>query len=405
MNAGWQEKRLSQVCVIRPPKSEARKRLNPNASVTFAPMEDLGIDRKYLEASQVKPLSSVAGSYTYFADGDVLLAKITPCFENGKLGIAANLSNGVGFGSSEFIVLRPTEKLDPEFLYYYLSRSDFRAEGAALMGGAVGHQRVPKEFVEGYPVPVPPIAEQRRIVSILDEAFDGIATAKANAEKNLQNARAIFEGHLHSVFSQCGAGWVERRLGDIAKTQYGLSESMNEEGKGFKIFRMGEVQGGLLIDTGRMKFANIDQAEFRKYKLYPGDVLFNRTNSFELVGKTGIFTLSGDYCFASYLVRVLLDRKIMLPEFLNYFMNSRHFQDSVKQKASKSINQANINATILANEVVRFPEELKEQKSIVARIDSLGEETQNLESIYQRKLAALDELKQSLLHQAFSGAL
>ncbi len=247
--------------------------------------------------------------------------------------------------------------------------------------------------------------EQRRIVSIIDEAFDDIATAKANAEKNLQNARAVFENYLESVFSSSDEQWVERRLGDIAKTQYGLSEPMNEEGKGFKIFRMGEVQDGRLIDTGRMKFANIEEAEFKKYKLQPGDVLFNRTNSFELVGKTGVFALTGEYCFASYLVRVLLDKKIMVPEFLNYFMNSACFQDSVKKKASKSINQANINATILANEKVRFPESLKEQKSVVSRLDSLREETRKLESIYQRKLAALDELKQSLLHQAFSGAL
>ena len=201
---------------------------------------------------------------------------------------------------------------------------------------------------------MPPLPEQQRIVGILDEAFDGIATAKANAEKNLQNARALFESHLQSVFTQRGAGWVEKRLGEIAKTQYGLSEPMNEEGEGFKIFRMGELQDGRLIDTGRMKFVDIDRAEFEKYKLRAGDVLFNRTNSFELVGKTGIFALSGDYCFASYLVRVLPNPKTMLSEFLNYLMNSGEFQRSVKQKASKSINQANINATILSN--CTFPE-------------------------------------------------
>lgn len=185
MKKGWQTKTLGEVCKIKPPKSEAREQLAADALVSFAPMEDLGIDRKFLNATQVKPLASVAGSYTYFADGDVLLAKITPCFENGKLGVAVGLSNGIGFGSSEFIVLRPCASLDKEFLYYYLSRADFRSEGAARMGGAVGQQRVPKEFVESYPIPVPPLPEQRRIVGILDEAFDGIATAKANAEKNL----------------------------------------------------------------------------------------------------------------------------------------------------------------------------------------------------------------------------
>src|SRR4051812_49181783 len=108
----WQELSLKELCELKPPKSEARERIAANALVSFAPMEDLGINRKFLQPSQVKPLSSVVGSYTYFADGDVLLAKITPCFENGKLGIAINLKNGVGFGSSEFIVLRPSRQLD-----------------------------------------------------------------------------------------------------------------------------------------------------------------------------------------------------------------------------------------------------------------------------------------------------
>jgi type I restriction enzyme S subunit len=178
-------------------------------------MEDLGIDDKFVRATQAKPLSAVEGSYTYFADGDVLLAKITPCFENGKLGIAANLTNGIGFGSSEYIVFRPDTALNREYLYYYLSRETFRVEGAARMSGAVGHKRVAKEFIEGYPIPIPPLSEQRRIVGILDEAFEGIAAAKVSAEKNLQNARALFESHLQSVFTQRGKGWVDRQLASL----------------------------------------------------------------------------------------------------------------------------------------------------------------------------------------------
>jgi type I restriction enzyme S subunit len=122
MKKAWQTKTLCEVCEIRPPKSEARKRLAADAPVSFLPMEDLGIDKKFVQAAQTKPLSAVQGSYTYFADGDVLLAKITPCFENGKLGIAEELTNGIGFGSSEYIVFRPDKTISKEWLYYYLSR-------------------------------------------------------------------------------------------------------------------------------------------------------------------------------------------------------------------------------------------------------------------------------------------
>jgi type I restriction enzyme S subunit len=113
----------------------------------------------------------------------------------------------------------------------------------------------------------------------------------------------------------------------------------------------------------------------------------------------------GDYCFASYLVRVQYDKTRLTPEFLNYQMNSGRFQSSVKRKASRSINQANINATILSNEYIVVPNSLKEQQRLAAGFDTLRVETLRLESLYRRKLAALDELKNSLLHRAFNGDL
>ena len=104
MSNNWSVQTLREVCQIKPPKREARDRISRDALVSFLPMEDLGVDQKYVIPYREKPLSQVSSSYTYFADGDVLLAKITPCFENGKLGIAGKLTNGVGFGSTEYIV-------------------------------------------------------------------------------------------------------------------------------------------------------------------------------------------------------------------------------------------------------------------------------------------------------------
>ena len=147
---GWEAKPIGEVCTIKPPKAEAKAKIADGDEVSFAPMEDLGIGEKYLQPRRTRRLGEVSGSYTYFADGDVLLAKITPCFENGKLGVARGLTNGIGFGSSEYIVLRPAPALDAEFLYYFLARPAFLEEGARSMTGAVGHKRVTKEFVESY---------------------------------------------------------------------------------------------------------------------------------------------------------------------------------------------------------------------------------------------------------------
>jgi type I restriction enzyme S subunit len=201
MKSGWQKKTLAEVCQIKPPKSEAREKVAPDSLVSFAPMEDLGIDRKFLNPTQLKPLSSVVGSYTYFADGDVLLAKITPCFENGKLGIAAGLSNGIGFGSSEFFVFRSYPSLDKEYLYYYLSRRDFRNEGAERMGGAVGQQRVPKEFIENYPILLPPLPEQQRIVEQLDLLRVETQRLEALYQQKLAALEAFKKSLVHQAFS------------------------------------------------------------------------------------------------------------------------------------------------------------------------------------------------------------
>lgn len=201
MTAMWELQALAEACEIKPSKTEAKQRLLDTAAVSFVPMEDLGINQKYVSTNQRRLLSEVIGSYTYFANGDVLLAKITPCFENGKLGIAKDLESGVGFGSSEYIVLRPGPRLDAHWLYYFLSRDSFRAEGEARMGGAVGHKRVAKEFIENYPIPLPSLQEQQRIVGILDEAFAGISTANDNAKKSLERSRATLESHLESVFA------------------------------------------------------------------------------------------------------------------------------------------------------------------------------------------------------------
>src|SRR3989338_6857840 len=195
----WEVKKLVDVCEVKPPKKEARDKLKENDPVSFVPMEDLGINQKVLIPIKERKLKEVEGSYTYFANGDVLLAKITPCFENGKLGIAKSLKNGVGFGSSEYIVFRTNRNLFSEYLYYFLLRPQFREEGAKRMTGAVGHKRVSKEFIENIEIPLPPLPIQKRIVAILDKAFESITKAKENAEKNLNNANEVFDSYLQSV--------------------------------------------------------------------------------------------------------------------------------------------------------------------------------------------------------------
>ena len=401
MKKGWQTKTLAEVCQIKPPKAEVRGRFAETDLVSFVPMEDLGIEEKLLMPTQTRPLADVAGSYTYFADGDVLMAKITPCFENGKLGIAANLTNGIGFGSSEYIVFRPDKSINKEWLYYYLSRETFRSEGAERMTGAVGHKRVAKEFIEGYSIPVPPFPEQQRIVGILDEAFEGLATATANAEQNLRNARALFESHLQSVFTRRSD---EVQLSDLAsEITDGDHSPPPKASTGVPFITISDI----VKRTRDVDFSNTFMVPVEYFqKLKPnkkprvGDILYTVTGA--TLGIPVLVKEQRDFCFQRHigLVRPKPDTD---SAWLTYAMLS-----------PQVFNQATIGSTGAAQKTVslsvlrglKVPKlALSKQKHIAAQLDSIATETQRLESIYRQKLAALGELKQSLLHEAFSGKL
>ena len=204
--ADWEEKTLGDLCEISPKKSELNN-LPENHLVSFLPMKDLGIAQNQINPITIKQLSQVKGSYTYFRNNDVLLAKVTPCFENGKLGIAKNLKNDVGFGSSEFIVFRTKNEILAEYIFYILSSSKFRNRGKELMFGAVGLKRLSKDYVKNFAVPFPKLEEQKQIVEKLDslsietKKLESIYTQKlADLEEMKKSVlQKAFSGQLSSL--------------------------------------------------------------------------------------------------------------------------------------------------------------------------------------------------------------
>ena len=253
------------------------------------------------------------------------------------------------------------------------------------------------------------VEEQQRIVGILDEAFDGIATAKANAEQNLQNARALFESHLQSVFTQRGEGWVRKQLkalttkigsgatplgGEEAYKAEGISliRSLNVHDLGFRYRKLAFIDDAQaerlsnVVVQKRDVLLNITGASVARCCVVPDDVLPARVNQ-----HVSIIRPSADKLDA---------------EFLHYLLISKPYKDQLLQTGEEggSTRQAITKAQIQEFSI-DYPDDVEEQRLIVSRLDALREETQRLESIYQQKLAALDELKKSLLHQAFTGQL
>lgn len=179
INPDWEMVELGEVCEVNPKKSEL-KELDGNLKVSFVPMADLNENEISFIPKEEKLLSEVITGYTYFADNDVLFAKVTPCFENGKAGIAKDLKNKIGFGSSEFFVLRANEKVLPIWLYLNIKSLKFSVEGKSQMSGTSGLQRIPREFVTTYQIPLPTLSEQKTIVKAIEEEMQLV-----NANKRL----------------------------------------------------------------------------------------------------------------------------------------------------------------------------------------------------------------------------
>jgi type I restriction enzyme S subunit len=300
--------------------------------------------------------------------------------------------------SQDFVNWVCSEKLDHNFLKYLLL-----AEDETLLRFASGavHQTIYFPEVKAFHICHPPLREQQRIVGILDKAFDGIATAKANAERNLQNARALFESRLESVFTQRGEGWVEKRLSDVSK-DFSRGKSKHRPrndpklyGGKYPFIQTGDVRNSDHLITSYSQTYNA--AGLAQSKLWPTGTLCITIAA--NIAETGI--LAFDACFPDSVIGVVVDEAITSNKFLEYLLQSFKARLQAQGKGSA---QDNINLGTFENQLFPFPS-VEIQNAIVTTLDSLREETQRLEAIYQQKSAALDELKRSLLHQAFSGAL
>lgn len=404
MNKYWSVKKLKDLCIIRPQKSEAKRSLDNDDYVSFLPMEDLGVAQKEVFPVKERRLSEVYGSYTYFAENDLLVAKITPCFENGKVGIARSLTNKIGFGSSEYFVLRPSTELLPEYLYYYFNQDRIRRDGINAMTGAVGHKRVSKDFIENLDICYPESQEeQRRIVSILDESFAAIAKAKVNAEKNLQNARELFESYLQSVFANPGDDWEEKTLEYVCdKITDGTHNTPTYTSAGIPFITVKNLTNGI-IDFSDTKFISIQEhnALTKRCKPEKEDILYTK------VGTTGIAkVVDVEKEFSIFVSVALLKIKhgIIFNKYLEYFLNSPFAREQAKKRTRGTANK-NLVIKDIKQIIVRYPRPLIKQKNIVTQLDAYVTESQRLESIYKKKLDDLEELKKSILQKAFNGVL
>jgi type I restriction enzyme S subunit len=325
--------------------------------------------------------------------GDVLFAMI------GTIGNPIVIKDEPDFAIKNVALLKIPKNQDSYFLKYYLDSSIVIERMSKDAKGAT-QKFVGLGYLRNFEIPLPPLPEQQRIVSILDQAFATIANAKANTEQNLKNANELFDCVLDSILYD--GKWKVKQLGEVCeKVEYGTSSKSTSLGK-IPVLRMGNIQNGR-FDWKNLVYSD-NEEENKQYLLKYNDVLFNRTNSPELVGKTAIYKGEMPAIFAGYLIRIHRKEDLLDATYLNYYLNSKMAIDYGKTVVISSVNQANINGTKLKTYPIPLPT-LTEQQTIVGRLDALSAETKRLEAIYQQKLLNLEELKKSVLQKAFNGEL
>jgi len=342
--------RIADVCKINPPKSELSE-LSQDTRVSFVPMADMSELRMLFQPVEERSLAEVTTSYTYFRDSDVLFARVTPCFENGIGGIARGLTNGIGFGSSEFYILRASEQVLPEWLYFCVMHPLFREAGVAQMTGTGGLQRVPRDFVENFQIPLPPLPVQQEIVAEIE-----------GYQKVIDGARAVLDNYRPHI--PIHPDWPMVELEDTCYIQRGkfTHRPRNEPrfyGGKYPFIQTGDIvraNGGKITYTQTL---NDDGLSISKLFQPPVVVITIAAN----IGDTAVLDFPS--CFPDSVVG-LTPKPGTDAHFLELAMRTKkqHLNDIAPQAAQK-----NINIEILKTVKVPLPP-LATQQAIVAEIEA-----------------------------------
>lgn len=402
---GWTKEPFSQVARYATGRTPARARAtywkNSANHVPWVAISDM---------AEYGNITSTKESISEAALQDVFRGRVVPAgtlLMSFKLTIGRIATLGIPACHNEAIVsIYPRDGVDQRYLGYFLSQVDYTDHQDRQVKGNTLNQAK----IDRIPVLLPPSHEQHTIADVLDQCRSGINTERAAEERANELKRAAMahlftrglrgEAQKETEIGPVPESWAVTAIDDLAlKTQYGLSIRGQPLGR-FPILRMNCQDDGKVVFRD-LQYVDLDEATFAAFQLNDGDLLFNRTNSIEHVGRMAIFDSTRESVFASYLVRLTVDARRCLPRFLNYYMNQREVQSDIKRLASRAVGQANINATKLRTVRFPLPPTLDEQREIVVILDALDRKI----DLHHRKRAVLEELFKSLLHKLMTGEI
>lgn len=382
MKQGWEVKKLGDICEIYQPKTISTKEMFDNGTYP------------------VFGANGIIGRYNKFNHEEPQL--LITC--RGATCGSVNISEPYSWINGNAMVVRPKDRsLNIRFLeYLFRGGIDLSKSITGAAQPQITRQSL-SPIIISYPKP---LSEQQHIVYILDKAFNAIATAKANAEKSLKNARELFESYLQGVFEKKGEGWEEKTLGEIATFRNGINFTKSGKGEKISIVGVKDFQNNFWVPFNNLETVVLDGKLNEFDLLKEGDILAVRSNGNpQLIGRTLLANeVVGKVSHSGFTIRIRLNNKNIDPTYLcNYLKISKTRKilvDGGNGVGIKSLNQGSLSALIIP-----FPKSLHVQQAIVQKIDALSSETKRLESIYQQKIEDLEELKKSILQKAFSGEL
>lgn len=402
MKQGWSTEPLLSLCELfadgdwieSKDQSSDGIRLIQTGNVGEGVFKDRGEKARYISAATFERLRC-----REIFEGDCLVSRLPE--PAGRSCILPDTGERMITAVDCTIVRFNAQKIIPEFFNFYSQSCEYLKEIDGETTGTT-RKRISRSKLGEVLVPVPSLSEQQRIVTILDDAFEGIAKARMNAEKNLQHAHEIFESHLQSVFTQRGVGWIDATIGQHIRFIDYRGKTPVKTSSGLRLITAKNVKMGFLQEAP-MEFVAPQSYDSWMTRGIPkrGDVLF--TTEAPLANVAQLDT-DEKVVFAQRVIIMQPDAMRLDGTFLKYLLLSRPIQQQIHEKGTGATVKG-IKASLLKTIEISFPQTLDEQRQLVAQMDALAEEIERLESIYKQKLDALDNLKKSLLHQAFSGNL
>lgn len=335
--------------------------------------------------------------------GDIVVNKIWA--RNGSVAVVPETLAGC-YGSGEFPMFAPQpSRLDARWMHWLTKTPCFWAQCDEKSRGTSGKNRIKPEQFLRVEIPLPPLPEQRRIVGRIEELAAEIEAARRLRAEAVKEAEAVVSWFVGRLFDDGpGRGWQLGQLGDyVIDDCYGTSEKTTDDTTGVAVLRMGNIQQGQL-DLRTLKYLHLSDRDRRKLLLQRGDILVNRTNSAELVGKCAVFEEEGDFSYASYLIRLRIDTDRAVPRLVATYINSPRGRAYMFNERRQMTGQANVNATKLKALPIALPQ-VDEQRAILTELAALEAEVDVLKRMQVETEAALDALLPSILDRAFKGEL